>query len=201
MPGSPLPAASSRKWAPYPKVTESKFHFGTVGTLPAKTPVTYGQKPKQPYRKEGIEMWMDITRGMAVLKAAWSFGSTDNSAETTPVAELSNDVSGEYLAEAQSYLNMGRHHSAAILAGDALQEALRRLCDNNSIALKRPTVDSMISELARNGVYDSLVEQQLSELTGIYEKAVTGLWSEVSKDDVESMLRDLRAFVVEHSSN
>jgi HEPN domain-containing protein len=146
-------------------------------------------------------MWMDITRGMAVLKAAWSFGSTDNSAETTPVAELSNDVSGEYLAEAQSYLNMGRHHSAAILAGDALQEALRRLCDNNSIALKRPTVDSMISELARNGVYDSLVEQQLSELTGIYEKAVTGLWSEVSKDDVESMLRDLRAFVVEHSSN
>jgi HEPN domain-containing protein len=146
-------------------------------------------------------MWMDITRGMAVLKAAWSFGSTDNSAETTPVAELSNDVSGEYLAEAQSYLNMGRHHSAAILAGDALQEALRRLCSNNSIALKRPTVDSMISELARNGVYDSLVEQQLSELTGIYEKAVTGLWSEVSKDDVESMLRDLRAFVVEHSSN
>jgi HEPN domain-containing protein len=146
-------------------------------------------------------MWMDITRGMAVLKAAWSFGSTDNSAETTPVAELSNDVSGEYLAEAQSYLNMGRHHSAAILAGDALQEALRRLCDNNSIALKRPTVDSMISELARNGVYDSLVEQQLSELTGIYEKAVTGLWSEVSKADVESMLRDLRAFVVEHSSN
>lgn len=147
-------------------------------------------------------MWMDITRGMAVLKAAWSFGSTDNSAETTSPTEFGgNDASGDYLAEAQSYLNMGRHHSAAILAGDALQEALRRLCDNNSIALKRPTVDSMISELARNGVYDSLVEQQLSELTGLYEKAVTGLWSEVSKDDVESMLRDLRAFVGEHSIN
>jgi uncharacterized protein (UPF0332 family) len=67
--------------------------------------------------------------------------------------------------------------------------------------LSRPTVDSMIAELARQGVYDSLVEQQLSEYTSLYEKAMSGLWSEVSKDDVESMLRDLRAFVVDHSSN
>ena len=28
-------------------------------------------------------MWMDITRGMAVLKAAWSFGSADTAVETT----------------------------------------------------------------------------------------------------------------------
>ena len=56
----------------------------------------------------------------------------------------------------------------------------------------------MISELARKGVYDSLVEQQLAECTTLHEKAMTGLWSEVSKNDVESMLRDLRAFVVDH---
>jgi hypothetical protein len=59
----------------------------------------------------------------------------------------------------------------------------------------------MIAELARMGVYDSLVEQQLSECTSLHEKAVTGLWSEVSKNDVESMLRELRAFVVEHVTN
>jgi hypothetical protein len=147
-------------------------------------------------------MWMDITRGMAVLKAAWSFGSTDTLAETPTVAEVAGtDLSGEFLAEAQSYLNMGRHQSAAIMAGDALEEALRRLCSNNRVALSRPTVDGMIAELARQGVYDSLVEQQLSEYTGLYEKAMSGLWSEVSKDDVESMLRDLRAFVVDHSNN
>jgi uncharacterized protein (UPF0332 family) len=147
-------------------------------------------------------MWMDITRGMAVLKAAWSFGSTDTAAETTTVAESSEvDLSGEFLAEAQNYLNMGRHQSAAILAGDAMEETLRRLCNNKSVSLSRPTVDSMIAELARQGVYDSLVEQQLSEYTSLHEKAMNGLWSEVSKDDVESMLRDLRAFVVDHVSN
>ena len=46
-----------------------------------------------------------------------------------------------------------------------------------------------------------MVEQQLSEYTSLREKAVNGLWSEVSKDDVESMLRDLRAFVVDHVTN
>jgi hypothetical protein len=147
-------------------------------------------------------MSMDITRGLAVLKAAWSFGSTENPAETTPVAELEGaDLCGDFLAEAQNYMKIGRHQSAAILAGDALEEALRRLCSSNSVALSRPTVDSMITELARQGVYDSLVEQQLSEFTGLSEKAMNGLWSEVSKDDVESMLRDVRAFVVDHPSN
>ena len=142
-------------------------------------------------------MWMDITRGMAVLKAAWSFDSAETAVETTPVAEMAGtELTGEFLAEAQAYLNMGRHQSAAILAGDALEEALRRLCSDHSMEML--TVDEMISELARKGVYDSLVEQQLAECTTLHEKAMTGLWSEVSKNDVESMLRDLRAFVVDH---
>ena len=142
-------------------------------------------------------MWMDISRGMAVLKAAWSFDSAETAVETTTVAEIAgNELTGEFLAEAQAYLNMGRHQSAAILAGDALEEALRRLCSDNSVEFS--TVDGMISELARKGVYDSLVEQQLAECTNLHEKAMTGLWSEVSRNDVESMLRDLRAFVVDH---
>jgi HEPN domain-containing protein len=142
-------------------------------------------------------MWMDISRGMAVLKAAWSFDSAETTVETTPVTEIAGtELTGEFLAEAQAYLNMGRHQSAAILAGDALEEALRRLCFDHSMEMS--TVEEMISELARKGVYDSLVEQQLAECTTLHEKAMTGLWSEVSKNDVESMLRDLHAFVVDH---
>jgi hypothetical protein len=145
-------------------------------------------------------MWMDISRGMAVLKAAWSFGSADTAVDTMTVSEIGGtELTGEFLAEAQAYLNMGRHQSAAIMAGDALEEALRRLCSNNSVALS--TVEDMIADLASKGVYDSLVEQQLSQCTVLHEKAMTGLWSEVSKNDVESMLRDLHAFVVDHVSS
>lgn len=145
-------------------------------------------------------MSMDITRGLAVLKAAWSFGSAETAADINAVAQISGtDLSGEFLAEAQNYLNMGRHQSAAIMAGDALEEVLRQLCSENSVSVS--SVDGMIAELARMGVYDSSVEQQLSECSSLYEKAITGLWSEVSKNDVELMLRDLRAFVVDHVTN
>jgi hypothetical protein len=189
-----------RKAATYPEVTGSKSRFETDGTLPAKTPVTKGKKTKSALRRKEIQMSMDITRGLAVLKAAWSFGSAETAVDNTTAAQISGtDLSGEFLAEAQNYLNMGRHQSAAIMAGDALEEVLRRLSSHNSVAVS--SVDGMIAELARKGVYDSLVEQQLSECRNLHEKAVTGLWSEVSKDDVESMLRDLRAFVVDHVSN
>jgi hypothetical protein len=197
---SRLQTASHRKSSHYPEVTGSKSGFETDGTLPAKTPVTKGKKPKSALRRKEIQMSMDITRGLAVLKAAWSFGSAETAADTNAVAQISGtDLSGEFLAEAQNYLNMGRHQSAAIMAGDALEEVLRQLCSENSVSAS--SVDAMIAELARMGVYDSLVEQQLSECTILYEKAVTGLWSEVSKKDVESMLCDLRAFVVDHVSN
>jgi hypothetical protein len=142
-------------------------------------------------------MWIDITRGMAALKSAWSFGSTGAAAET--VTPTNWDLSGESLAEAESYINMGRHQSAAILAGDALEATLHKLCREYRVALPaKPTVDGMNAQLAQMGVYDSQVEQRLAELKSLWDKANCGLWSEVSKSDVETMLGEIRAFVSQH---
>lgn len=145
-------------------------------------------------------MWIDITRGVAALKSAWSFGSTAGVVETGTTTKA--DLSDDFLAEAQSYMNMGRHQSAAILAGDALEETLRKLCVNFSVALPaRPTVDGMNAQLAKIGVYDNQVEQRVAKLKAIWENASAGLWSEVSKSDVERMLGEIRAFVSEHVLN
>jgi hypothetical protein len=142
-------------------------------------------------------MWIDITRGMAALKSAWSFGSTGAAAET--VTPTNWDLSGESLAEAESYINMGRHQSAAILAGDALEATLHKLCREYRVALPaKPTLDGMNAQLAQMGVYDSQVEQRLAELKALWDKANCGLWSEVSKSDVETMLGEIRAFVSQH---
>jgi hypothetical protein len=145
-------------------------------------------------------MWIDITRGMAALKSAWSFDSMDAAAETR--SNTSPDLSGDFLAEAESYLNMGRHQSAAILAGDALEETLRKLCVNFSVALPaKPTVDGMNAQLAKMGVYDPVMEQRLAEMKELWDKANSGLWSEVSKSAVENMMGEIRAFVSQHVVN
>jgi len=142
-----------------------------------------------------IQMWIDLTRGMAALKSVWSFGSTAATVEI----EMPSSPCGDCLADAESYIHMGRHQSAAILAGDALEETLHRLCREYRVALpSKPTLDGMNARLAQMGVYDSQVEQRLSELQSLWEKANCGLWSEVSKADVETMLGEIRAFVSRH---
>ena len=140
-------------------------------------------------------MWSDITRGFAALKSVWS---VDPPAASEPVTIMSSPT-GDSLTEAESYIHMGRHHSAAILAGDALEATLHQLCREYRVPLaEKPTVDGMNAQLAQIGVYDSEVEQRLAELQTIWEKANCGLWSEVSKSDVETMLGEIREFVSEH---
>lgn len=142
-------------------------------------------------------MWIEITLGVAALKSVWGFGSAVTADETGTMGSLLPD--GDYLKDAESYIHMGRHQSAAILAGDALEATLQRLCKEYRVALpSKPTVDGMNARLAQMGVYDREVEQRLSELQSLWEKANCGLWSEVSKADVETMLGEVRAFVSRH---
>jgi hypothetical protein len=108
-------------------------------------------------------------------------------------------LSGDFLAEAQNYMNMGRHQSAAILAGDALEATLQRLCREYRVALPaRPTVDDMNVRLAEAGVYDNQVERQVEDLRTLWDNANAGLWSEVTKSGVEVMMNEIRAFIVMH---
>lgn len=142
-------------------------------------------------------MWIDIMRGVAAMKSVWGFSSPAAVQETATMASLS--ANADSLVDAESYIHMGRHQSAAILAGDALEATLHRLCKEYRVALPgKPTLEGMNARLAQMGVYDSQVEQRLSELQSLWEKANCGLWSEVSKSDVETMLNEIRAFVSQH---
>jgi hypothetical protein len=143
-------------------------------------------------------MWIDITRGMAVLKAAWTNTSAAEITESEP--RIRPDASDDYLEEAETYFNLGRPQSAAILAGDVLEETLRKLCRMNHVPLaSRLTANDMNSELVKRGVYGTDVAECLAQLTDIWDKANCGLWSEFSKNDVQNMLGQVRAFVTDHA--
>jgi HEPN domain-containing protein len=140
-------------------------------------------------------MWNDITRGVAALKSAWSFDSVVSPADAATVC--STEDAPDFLREAESYIESGRHHSAAILAGDALESTLRKLCAEHS--LDPSSVDSMNAELARKGIYGDNIEQRLRAAADLRDKANCGLWSEVSKDDVEAMVAEVRAFAAQYA--
>jgi hypothetical protein len=143
-------------------------------------------------------MWIDITRGMAVLKAAWTNTSAAEITETE--SRIRPGACDDYLQQAETYFNLGRPQSAAILAGDVLEETLRKLCRENHVPLaSRLTAHDMNSELVKRGVYDTDVATCLAQLTEIWDKANCGLWSEFSKNDVQNMLGQVRDFVSNHA--
>jgi hypothetical protein len=143
-------------------------------------------------------MWIDISRGIAALKSAWSLDSTLAPAETgTSFVAVS---STDFLDEAENYIHAGRHQGAAMLAGDALELTLRKLCAANSVYVSaKTTIDVMNSDLVRKGVYNDDVEQRLSAAARLADNATCGLWSECSKNDVERMLAEVRAFTAEYA--
>jgi HEPN domain-containing protein len=141
-------------------------------------------------------MWSDLTRGVAALKSAWSFDSIVSPADAATVCGVED--APDFLREAECYMESGRHHSAAILAGDALESTLRKLCVEHSLGVS--SVDSMNAELARKGIYGDNIEQRLRAAADLRDKANCGLWSEVSKDDVEVMVAEVRAFATEFAN-
>ena len=144
-------------------------------------------------------MWTEITCGMATLVGAWSAVSPAEADESIDLSQ--KDFVSDFLLEAEKYLETGRHQSAAILVGDALQDALRKLCATNCVSISaKASAEIMNAELASRGVYDDQVEQRLHTAATVSDKASCGLWSDFSKDDVERMLAEVRAFAAEHAT-
>ncbi len=121
-------------------------------------------------------MWTEITCGMAALVGASSAVSAAEADERVDLTQK-NFVS-DFLLEAEKYLETGRHQSAAILAGDALQDALRRLCATNCVNVSvKASAEIMNAELASRGVYDDQMQQRLHRAATLSDQASCGLWS------------------------
>jgi hypothetical protein len=144
-------------------------------------------------------MWTEITCGMAALMGAWSVVSPAEEVESVNLRQ--KDLVIDFLSEAEKHLETGRHQSAAILAGDALQDALRKLCAANCVTISaKASAEIMNDELASRGVYDDEMQQRLHRAASLSDMANCGLWSDFSKDDVELMLAEVRAFTAEHAT-
>jgi hypothetical protein len=144
-------------------------------------------------------MLAELTRGIAALKGVWSVAPPVEADESVNVPQM--DFVVHFLSEAEKQLETGRHQSAAILAGDALEDALRRLCAINCVIVSsKASAEAMNAELASRGVYDDQMQQRLQRAATLSEKANCGLWSDFSKDDVALMLAEVSAFAAEHAT-
>src|SRR5437660_11183059 len=132
-------------------------------------------------------MWTEISCGVAALMGAWGVVSPAEADES--VNQAQKDFVVDFLLEAEKYLESGRHQSAAILAGDALEDALRRLCATNCVTVSaKASAEIMNPELASRGVYDDQMKGRLQRAPTLSEQASCALWSDCSNDAASILL-------------
>ena len=109
------------------------------------------------------------------------------------------EVHGNFVDQAESLLAAGHHVAAASLTGAVLEHALRQLCDVRGIAHpSKTTIENLNADLAKAGAYSTLVQERITALAAIRDNADQGKPEACRRDDVEEMIRRLRAFAVDH---
>jgi HEPN domain-containing protein len=108
---------------------------------------------------------------------------------------ISAELLGDFTTQAEVLLESGYYIPAASLIGAVLEDSLRRLSDKNGISYPEKTkIDQLNSELARAGIYNKLVQKEITAKADIRNNADHGKHSEFSEKDVEEMIKWVRRF-------
>jgi hypothetical protein len=146
---------------------------------------------------EKYPQWPDFDQAFGVLLASkedYRKGALFNVKKMIE-AELFDD----FLEQADHLLSSGYYAPAAVIAGGVLEDALRKLCNRAEISLSlHPKLDWMNAELAKRGTYDRLTQKQVTALADLRNKAAHGQWNQFDASHVETMIRDVRDFMLRH---
>jgi hypothetical protein len=107
------------------------------------------------------------------------------------------EVFDSELEQAKELLSSGYSTAAAITAGVVLETALRELCDKEG-GIPHGKLDKMNADLAKAGVYNKLVQKQITALADIRNSAAHGKPDEFTAQDVTNMIRDIYQFLANH---
>lgn len=108
---------------------------------------------------------------------------------------ISAELLGDFLEQAEILLYEGYFIPAASLAGAVLEDSLRKLCELNDIEIPSKTkIDKLNIALAKEGVYNKLVQKEITAKADIRNNADHGHYKEFSKEDVKDMITWIQRF-------
>jgi hypothetical protein len=115
------------------------------------------------------------------------------------------DVFADFLEMADYLLRQGYKDPAAVVAGSVLEAHLRKLCLKNSIDVLKADglpkkADALNSGLSSANVYSKLDQKGVTHWLGLRNDAAHGNYNAYTKEQVESMIDQVRDFVVRHSA-
>jgi hypothetical protein len=106
------------------------------------------------------------------------------------------EVFSSELEQASELLKSGYATAAAVIAGAVLETAMRELCNRHNI--QPAMLGRMNDDLAKAGVYNTIIQKQMITLTAIRNSAAHGNQGEFTAEQVKSMIADIERFLSQH---
>jgi hypothetical protein len=107
-------------------------------------------------------------------------------------AELFDDE----LEQAKELLDKNYYVAAAVIAGVVLETRIRELCKENNITIgKLDKLSKMNDDLAKNGIYNSLMQKQITALAGLRNSAAHGKTEEFTVEQVKNMIKEIETLL------
>jgi len=146
-----------------------------------------------------IPEYSPARKGLGILKAAKDDYEHGYLFETRILIEA--EVFDDFLEQAEHLLKTGYFAPAAVLAGSVLEDGLRKLCERTDILIpSKTTIEPMNVELAKAGVYPTLMQKRITALADIRNKSAHGQWDKFGVEDVKQMIAQVRNFMEEFFS-
>ncbi len=125
-------------------------------------------------------------------------------------AAIEAEIACDYMGQAEQLLADGHrgkfdHVPAAVLAGAVLENALRKLCDEQQPAIAKQdakgnhkTLSLLVDELKKAGVFNEAKAKQLRAWADIRNLAAHGEFAKFTRGDVETMIAGINCFLADH---
>ena len=112
---------------------------------------------------------------------------------------ISAEIFSDFLEMGEHLLKEGYKDAGAVIIGSVLEDSLRRLADINGIATinekgKYLTIDPLNTELALKGIYNKLVQKQITSWADLRNNAAHGHFDKYEGKQVEMMLLFVQSF-------
>ncbi len=106
------------------------------------------------------------------------------------------DVFESELEQASELLKSEYALAAAVIAGVVLETTIRELCTRNQIPHGK--LDRMNADLAKAGVYNSIMQKRITHLAAVRNSAAHGNETEFKTYDVKAMIDEIEQFLATH---
>ena len=108
------------------------------------------------------------------------------------------EVLDDFMDHAELYIKDGRKNEAAVIAGVAFEDTLRRVCRMHNISEKGIKLDDLISQLAKSNVLSATKAKRARAAADVRTRATHAQWDEFDENDVKTTIEFTKELILEH---